>query len=70
MTYRTSTATSADLAQVARLLDDYVRQHLNMAAWPGSLDTFKRDYASGCFRLIVLHRDDTLAGFAAWTRQL
>jgi len=68
MTYRTATATVAELAPVARLLDDYVRQHLNMAAWPGSLDTFKRDYASGCFNMIVLYRQETIVGFAAWTR--
>lgn len=66
MPYQTSTATINDLDQVAQLIDDYVRQSLDMSAWPCSLATFKRDYASGCFRMTVIHSDEKLAGFAAW----
>jgi GNAT superfamily N-acetyltransferase len=66
MPYQTSTATIDDLDQVAQLIDDYVRQNLNMPAWPCSLATFKRDYTSGCFRMTVIHCDKKLVGFAAW----
>jgi GNAT superfamily N-acetyltransferase len=66
MPYKVSTATVDELEQVARLMDDYVRQNLNMNAWPCSLEAFKRDYTSGCFRMTVVYTDDRLVGFAAW----
>lgn len=66
MPYQTSTATINDLDQVAQLIDDYVRQNLDMPSWPCSLATFKRDYASGCFRMTVIHSDEKPVGFAAW----
>ena len=66
MPYQTSAATIDDLEQVAKLIDDYVCQNLNMPSWPCSIETFKRDYASGCFRMTVVHSDEKLVGFAAW----
>lgn len=66
MYYHVSTATIDDLDHVAALMDDYVRQNLNMPSWLCSIDTFKRDYTSGCFRMTVIHSDKKLVGFAAW----
>lgn len=51
MSYIVSTATVDDLDHVAKLIDDYVRQNLNMPSWSCSIATFKRDYTSGCFRM-------------------
>lgn len=66
MSYTVSNATIDDLDHVAALMDDYVRQNLNMPSWPCSIATFKRDYASSCFRMTVIHSDEKLVGFAAW----
>ena len=67
MSYSVSTATVNDLDEVAQLIDDYVRQNLNMPVWPCAIATFKRDYSSGCFRMMVIRSNNQLAGFAAWT---
>ncbi|MBD2089448.1 GNAT family N-acetyltransferase [Microcoleus sp. FACHB-1515] len=70
MPYKISTATIDELEIVAQLMSDYVRQNLNMAAWPCSVEIFKRDYSSGCFRMTVIYsvdrNCDRLVGFAAW----
>jgi hypothetical protein len=66
MSYVVSTATIGDLDHVAKLIDDYVRQNLNMSSCPCSIAIFKRDYASGCFRMTVIHLNEKLVGFAAW----
>ena len=66
MSYVASTATIDDLDHVAKLIDDYVRQNLNMSSCPCLIATFKRDYASGCFRMTVIHVNENLVGFAAW----
>jgi GNAT superfamily N-acetyltransferase len=66
MSYTTSTAAINDLDHVAALMDDYVRQNLNMPSWPCSIATFKRDYTSGCFRMTIIHSNEKLVGFAAW----
>ena len=66
MSYTTSIAAIDDLDHVAVLMDDYVRQNLNMPSWPCSIATFKRDYTSGCFRMTVIHSHGKLVGFAAW----
>lgn len=66
MPYQTSAATIEDLTQVSKLIDGYVRQNLNMPAWPCSLATFSRDYVSGCFRMTVIRTNEKLVGFAAW----
>lgn len=67
MSYIISTASIDDLDHVAKLIDDYVRQNLNMPSWLCSIATFKRDYSSGCFRMNVIRCDEKLVGFAAWT---
>jgi GNAT superfamily N-acetyltransferase len=66
MSYTVSTATIDDLDHVAKLMDDYVRQNLNMPSWTCSIATFKRDYTSGCFRMTVIRSKRKLVGFAAW----
>jgi GNAT superfamily N-acetyltransferase len=67
MSYQVSTATIDDLESVSRLINDYVCQNLGMPAWAGSIASLKRDYTSGCFRMNVIHSDDQIVGFAAWT---
>jgi GNAT superfamily N-acetyltransferase len=67
MSYTVSTSTVDDLEGVGQLINDYVRQNLNMPRWPCSVETLKRDYTSGCFRMNVVYSDEQLVGFAAWT---
>lgn len=67
MVYRAAAATVNELERVAQLMDDYVRQNLNMPAWSCPIETLKRDYMSGCFRLTVIYWGAQLVGFAAWT---
>jgi hypothetical protein len=43
MSYAVSTATVDDLDQVAQLIDDYVRQNLNLPAWPCAIAQHLRD---------------------------
>lgn len=67
MSYKVSTAKIAQLDCVGQLIDDYVRQNLNMSSWQGSIETLKRDYASGCFHMNLVESKEKLVGFAAWT---
>lgn len=66
MPYKVSTATVDELDNVGQLINDYVRDNLNMPQWPCSIETLKRDYTSGCFRLNVVYTHEQLVGFAAW----
>lgn len=68
MSYRTALATREELAVVGQLIDDYVRQNLDMAQWwPVARETFQTDYDNDCFQLMVVYNStDQLAGFAAW----
>lgn len=67
MSYKVTTAKIDELDRVGQLINDYVRQNLNMSSWQGSIETLKRDYASGCFHMHVVYSDEQLVGFAAWT---
>ena len=67
MPYKVSTAKTNELDCVGQLINNYVRQNLNMSSWQGSIETLKRDYASGCFRMNVVYSNEQLVGFAAWT---
>ncbi|MGJ3245836.1 MAG: N-acetyltransferase family protein [Elainellaceae cyanobacterium] len=67
MPYVISTAKIEELDRVEHLINDYVRQSLNMTAWPCSIQTLKRDYTAEYFQMKVVYSDGQLVGFAAWT---
>ena len=68
MSYTISTVSVDDLDSIAKLIDDYVRQNLNMSSWPGSPDVLKRDYACGCFNMNAIGNGEKMVGFVAWMR--